>query len=232
MYFSKIILAISLSFISTFHISWAQAQIFINTNNTFNLGKVGIGAQNFKFYVYNIGNKPLIIESVSASCGCTNLHMDNKTLNPGDSSIVFITLNTSAIGSKTSNLTFRSNSSKDSVLNLMLEAFVINNISISPSSILIDSSQANNREYISEFKITNNSESILKLYSPCFNEKFKLVETNIGAEMQISSKETKTIKIKYISNDKFNKQKVISDELLIPCSDTFNPLIKIRVNKF
>lgn len=52
-------------------------------------GNVKPGSDNScKFKVTNTGEKPLIIESVSASCGCTTPHKPEKPISPGKSDYI------------------------------------------------------------------------------------------------------------------------------------------------
>jgi hypothetical protein len=54
-------------------------------------GKVFQNTDNlFVFKVKNTGNKPLIIENVSASCGCTIPQKPDKPINPGETGKVSV----------------------------------------------------------------------------------------------------------------------------------------------
>lgn len=43
---------------------------------------------NCRFEVFNTGDKPLIIEKVEASCGCTTPHKPEKPIPPGESDFI------------------------------------------------------------------------------------------------------------------------------------------------
>jgi hypothetical protein len=52
-------------------------------------GNVGVDSENTcKFQVFNTGKNPLIIENVSASCGCTTPHKPEKPIPPGGSDYI------------------------------------------------------------------------------------------------------------------------------------------------
>lgn len=47
--------------------------------------------QKVTFHLKNVGNKPLVIEDVNTSCGCTSVNYSKKPVSPGDSVQLIIT---------------------------------------------------------------------------------------------------------------------------------------------
>lgn len=57
------------------------------------LGDVTKEGFNYTFAVKNIGNKPLVINRVSTSCGCTQASIDKERLVPGEETTLQVTFN-------------------------------------------------------------------------------------------------------------------------------------------
>lgn len=92
--------------------------IILFTEYEHDFGKIAEGekvACVFKFE--NKGKGPLVISSVSSSCGCTVPKYDTKPIAPGGSGIVEVVFDTSGRnGKQTKTITVNSNASKPIVL--------------------------------------------------------------------------------------------------------------------
>jgi hypothetical protein len=68
------------------------------------------------FVLTNDGKEPLIIESATASCGCTNLTYSKEPILPGKSITISATYNAAAVGSFSKSITVRTNAGGDPVV--------------------------------------------------------------------------------------------------------------------
>ena len=63
-------------------------------SKTVDFGKILEGTiSSHSFHYKNTGNKPLIIEHVSVTCGCTAPHWTKDPLQPGDTSSIYVEFN-------------------------------------------------------------------------------------------------------------------------------------------
>src|SRR5687767_9105984 len=73
---------------------------------TFDFGKIPQGRPvTHNFEVINKGNKPLMIENVEASCGCTTPEWSQEAIAPGASSLIKVGFNASSEGKFRKNIT-------------------------------------------------------------------------------------------------------------------------------
>ena len=82
-------------------------------------GKVKADTDNKTvFYVTNTGKKPLIIEGVSASCGCTTPKKPEKTIAPGMSDEIQVSFkpNVGQLGEQNKTVTVTANTTPDIVV--------------------------------------------------------------------------------------------------------------------
>lgn len=81
-------------------------------------GKITEGEKVACIFTFeNIGKGPLVISSVTSSCGCTVPKYDTKPITAGNTGIVEVVFNSSGYnGSQTKTITVRSNASKSIVL--------------------------------------------------------------------------------------------------------------------
>jgi mono/diheme cytochrome c family protein len=80
------------------------------------------------FYLYNVGGKPLILRKADASCGCTVVKLEKKTLLPGESTALKVNLDTSLkIGRVKKTISVYSNDIKNPKLSLFLVGKVLPN---------------------------------------------------------------------------------------------------------
>ena len=79
-----------------------------------------------EFIFKNVGNKPLIISKVGASCGCTATNYSNEPLLPGQSSRIEATYNARSTGAFTKTITVYSND-KAGEKRLKIKGIVVEN---------------------------------------------------------------------------------------------------------
>jgi hypothetical protein len=69
-----------------------------------------------KFVLTNDGNEPLVIESATASCGCTTPQYSKDPILPGKSSDISVTYNAAVLGSFMKTVTIRSNAGNEPIM--------------------------------------------------------------------------------------------------------------------
>ena len=119
----------------------------------------------------NAGDAKLVIEQVKPTCGCTTAPLDKSELNPGESTVMHVTLNLGrTTGPMSKGITIRSNDPERSTQIVRLKANVINPIDITPKAYITFDKMQVGREKTVELKIINRSEKPVKLteisYSP------------------------------------------------------------------
>lgn len=72
-----------------------DTSLFVFKNKTIDLGKVKYKEEcKFIFIAKNIGNKPVLINAVKASCNCMNIEWEKKPILPGEYAEIQIDYNT------------------------------------------------------------------------------------------------------------------------------------------
>ncbi|PQL90823.1 DUF1573 domain-containing protein [Apibacter adventoris] len=122
----KIILS-SAFILGTFILSKAQELKITNyENNTIEYGNVSKGADGKRIItVQNIGDKPLVISSISTSCGCTVPKWTEDPIAPGATGEITVTYNTANLGSFHKTITVNSNDVNNPSLALKVQGTVI-----------------------------------------------------------------------------------------------------------
>lgn len=88
--------------------TYAQTLTFDVT--TIDYGSINKGAEPLrKFKFTNTGDKPLIIESASSSCGCTVPKYPQEPILPGESNVIEVRYDTQRSGHFTKTVTLKSN---------------------------------------------------------------------------------------------------------------------------
>lgn len=78
--------------------SAGSAQISAETTD-FSFGEVVNGdIVSKRIEISNAGDKPLVVEAISTSCGCTKTSLDNMEIAPGESSTLIIRFDSGAHG--------------------------------------------------------------------------------------------------------------------------------------
>jgi hypothetical protein len=99
---------------------------FVETSHDFGNINEGIYAK-YSFKFFNVGEKPLVIKSVNASCGCTAPSWPKNPLMPGDSNTIIVVFNSRGYGGNNfqKSITVTTNMEKDGVLVLFIRGHVI-----------------------------------------------------------------------------------------------------------
>ena len=79
---------------------------------------------NCVFEIYNYGTEPLILQSVSTSCGCTTTEYTKHPILMGECGRVNVEYHSSALGSFRKTIAVRTNENGNSVVVLQLDGFV------------------------------------------------------------------------------------------------------------
>ncbi len=86
-----------------------------------------------EFTLTNDGNKPLLISSAKASCGCTNLKYSNEPILPNKSSMISVTYNAAAPGPFIKTITVQTNGDENKVV-LQIKGTVIKKEEAAPEN--------------------------------------------------------------------------------------------------
>ena len=107
--------------------SWGYGQILTLKEETFSFGDISnIRTVSRDVEFQNTGDKPLIIEKVRASCGCTASSLEKKKLDPSESSKLTVTFNPKGrSGQQSKNITFYSNDIENKVKRISFTANVV-----------------------------------------------------------------------------------------------------------
>ena len=99
---------------------------FLDTAHDFGNVKEASGAVSHDFRFTNTGDAPLVILSVTTSCGCTKPTFPKEPIEPGDTAIVKVTYNpTGRPGEFDKNITVKSNSQKTPKSRLKISGVVL-----------------------------------------------------------------------------------------------------------
>jgi hypothetical protein len=99
---------------------------FTETSHDFgNINEGTYAKYSFKFY--NTGDKPLLLKSVNASCGCTAPTWPTKPILPGDSNTISAVFNSRGYGGNNfhKSITVTTNMEKDGVVVLFIKGHVL-----------------------------------------------------------------------------------------------------------
>jgi hypothetical protein len=103
----------------------ASAQTIIVDKEKADYGTVKTGSDGHRYFaVKNVGDKPLILSSVKASCGCTTPEWDNKPILPGKTSQIKVGYNTGIKGFFSKQVEVFSNDPANSRIVLKIEGTV------------------------------------------------------------------------------------------------------------
>ncbi len=157
-----LIIAISLgSVLSIF----AQPKLTIVGGDTYSWGKVKPTTVPLKTKVLikNTGNQTLKVTDVKVGCGCTGTILDNKTIEPGKTSTLEVSLNIQGInGETTKTITISSNDENTPSKILKLHANVLDPFKLSQSYILLSNLKVG-KESSGEIIMENNSGKDIKI---------------------------------------------------------------------
>ncbi len=81
---------------------------------TINYGKIPMGANGVRVFEFtNVGNSPLIITRVQASCGCTVPKKPNQPIMPGEKGKIEVSYDTKRLGGFSKAITIYSNAKNE-----------------------------------------------------------------------------------------------------------------------
>lgn len=96
---------------------------FVST--TYNYDTIPQGSTGLCEFAYkNIGNEPLIITDVNASCGCTKPQWSKSPLMPGKTGKIVVKYNTQIIGAFRKNIVVHSNAANTPNVVLKVKGYV------------------------------------------------------------------------------------------------------------
>ena len=88
----------------------SSAQEFKFEKETINYGKINKGSEGERTFIFtNIGDKPLIIENVKSSCGCTIPKKPEAPIMPGEKGEIKVSYDTKRVGGFSKSITIYSN---------------------------------------------------------------------------------------------------------------------------
>lgn len=95
------------------------------TNTTHDYGEIKKGGDgNCEFTFTNVGNEPLILSNVRASCGCTTPSWTKAPVMPGKTGTIKVRYNTNNIGGFSKRVTVNSNSTTTPTVTLTIKGTV------------------------------------------------------------------------------------------------------------
>lgn len=91
----RIFLILTISFCAFSIKAQAKAKV---TNYKRDFGKVQKGEMlDFKYWIVNVGNSPLLVEPYQSDCSCTKVFIPEKPILPNDSAIVNVKFDTGIV---------------------------------------------------------------------------------------------------------------------------------------
>lgn len=114
-----------LSFVAVFFIALTMnAQEFKFESETIDYGKIAQGSEKKRVFKFtNIGDAPIIIKNVKASCGCTVPKTPEKPVMPGETGQIEVEYDTKRLGKFGKSLTVFSNA-KTATKTLKIKGFI------------------------------------------------------------------------------------------------------------
>jgi hypothetical protein len=105
----KKLLLIAAAFVTSFAAMAQKADDVIKLNaDTYNFGKIKQGVPvTTSFAVTNSSDKPVVLESVVASCGCTTPEWSKEPIAPGATAQIKVGYNAAAVAPFTKDITIR-----------------------------------------------------------------------------------------------------------------------------
>ncbi|MDB4205409.1 DUF1573 domain-containing protein [Polaribacter sp.] len=116
-----------------------NSQEFKFEQETIDYGKIIKGSEGERTFVFtNIGDAPLIIQSIKSSCGCTVPKKPENPIMPGEKGEIKVSYDTKRVGGFSKSITITSNT-KNAVKVIKIKGFVNKEISLEKEkSILSD----------------------------------------------------------------------------------------------
>jgi len=116
-----------------------NSQEFKFEQETIDYGKIIKGSEGERTFVFtNVGDAPLIIQSIKSSCGCTVPKKPENPIMPGEKGEIKVSYDTKRVGGFSKSITITSNT-KNAVKVIKIKGFVNKEISLEKEkSILSD----------------------------------------------------------------------------------------------
>ena len=116
-----------------------NSQEFKFEQETIDYGKIIKGSEGERTFVFtNVGDAPLIIQSIKSSCGCTVPKKPENPIMPGEKGEIKVSYDTKRVGGFSKSITITSNA-KNAVKVIKIKGFVNKEISLEKEkSILSD----------------------------------------------------------------------------------------------
>ena len=116
-----------------------NSQEFKFEQETIDYGKIIKGSEGERTFVFtNVGDAPLIIQSIKSSCGCTVPKKPEAPIMPGEKGEIKVSYDTKRVGGFSKSITITSNT-KNAVKVIKIKGFVNKEISLEKEkSILSD----------------------------------------------------------------------------------------------
>ena len=93
--------------------SFSQQAEFKFEKETINYGKINVGADGVRTFVFtNIGKEPLVINRIQSSCGCTVPKKPEHPIMPGEKGEIKVSYDTKRLGGFSKIITIYSNTKK------------------------------------------------------------------------------------------------------------------------
>lgn len=140
--------------------------LVIEGGDTWDWGQVTIKDSPLKttLIIKNTGDDTLNITEVKPACGCTNAPISKTKLNPGDTTLLSISLNVSAGSAdvlKTVRITSNDPANPNKIL--YLKAKIHYPIQITPTNYFTFNEMKVGTEAVSTLKVKNNTQTVIKL---------------------------------------------------------------------
>lgn len=146
---------------------FAQPKLEIIGGDTYDWGKsksTQIKLQT-TIVLKNIGNKPLKIYSVNATCGCTTAPISKNEINPGDTAGIDVTLSISTYsGDVKKNIELKTNDPENPNKIIWLKTHVIKPVSLFPQYMNF-ANMVIGKETLTKVVITNSTDEPIKIKS-------------------------------------------------------------------
>jgi len=144
---------------------YSQPKLEVVGGDTYDWGKSKStqGKLQTVIVLKNIGNQPLKIYGVNATCGCTTAPISKNEIAPNDTAGINVTLNISTYsGDVKKNIEVRSNDPDNPTKVIWLKTHVIKPVSLFPQYLNF-ANMVIGKETISKVVITNSSEEPIKI---------------------------------------------------------------------
>ena len=146
---------------------FAQPKLEVVGGDTYDWGKSKStqGKLQTLLILKNVGNQPLKIYSVNATCGCTTAPVSKNEIAPNDTASILATLNISTYsGEVKKNIEVKTNDPDNPMKIIWLKTYVIKPISLFPQYLNF-ANMVVGKETISKIVITNSSEDPMRIKS-------------------------------------------------------------------